>query len=318
MKRSLAWWAATCAVMTHWLAATVAIAQPVPFQDGRLLTFEAPQVQGPPLTLRGYLWEPASPAKGAVVLMHGSGGWNAPREGYYGMALSRAGYAVLAIDSFGPRGMVDTMENQANLPTLYMTKDAFAGRQQLIKLGFLPKQLAVMGFSKGGGVALHAADRNFLREEQDRFAVAVPVYPGCNVRLRRPQLASKLFVALAERDNYTGTKVCQDIAEDYRKGGGDVTVKVYPGALHSFDNNPAIGRETFMPQVQNFMDCEVYLEEDGAYTYVGKRYASGDLSIYRDMGRTCMKRGASIGANAEQKAAFTADVIEYLDRGLSR
>ncbi|MDP3521298.1 MAG: dienelactone hydrolase family protein [Hydrogenophaga sp.] len=304
-------------VAGSWLAAAGAVAQPVPFQGGEVLSFDAPQVVGPPLKLKGYLWKPTTPPKGAVVLMHGSGGWSAPREGHYGEALSKAGYAVLAIDSFGARGLTDTTEQQANLPTLYMTKDAFAGRRQLIALGYPPEKLAVMGFSKGGGVALHAADRNFLPEEQDRFAVGIPVYPGCNVRLREPKLANKLFFALAEKDNYTGTKICQDIAEDYRSRGGDIVVKVYPGALHSFDNDPAIGRETYLARAHSYRDCMVYLEPDGAYTYAGKRYQDGDLSIYRDMARTCVKMGVSIGANAQQKAAFTADVIQYLDQTLA-
>lgn len=312
MKRLL-----QCCVLVGAMSLQPVMAQTVPFQGGRLVTFDAPQVEGPSINLRGYLWEPAQTAKGAVVLMHGSGGWNLHREGHYGQALSQAGFAVLAVDSFGSRSMADSVENQASLPTLHMTKDAYAARRLLVGLGHAPEKLVVMGFSKGGGVALHASDRNFLPEERDRFAVAVGVYPGCNVRFRRPQLAGRLHMALAERDNYAGTKVCQDIAEDYRKAGAEVSVKVYPGAFHSFDNDPAIGRETYLPRVQNFMDCVVFLEEDGAYTYAGKRYANGDLSIYRDMGRTCMKRGASIGANAEQKAAFTADVIDYLTRTLA-
>ena len=140
------------------------------------VNFPTQDATGVSLNLRGELWEPTEPAKGAVVIVHGSGGWSDYREGHYGRALSAAGYAALAIDTFGPRGINGTTGDQAQISSMQMTRDAFAARHFLLERGFSAEHLAVMGFSKGGAVALYAADRNFLPEETERFAAAIPFF----------------------------------------------------------------------------------------------------------------------------------------------
>ena len=294
---------------------TAARAQP---SGGVAVTFTTQDASGVSLTLRGQLWSPPEPAKGAVVLVHGSGGWSDHREGHYARALSAAGYAALAIDTFGPRGISQTDEDQSQISTIQMTRDAFAARRFLQERGFPGDRLAVMGFSKGGAVALHAADRNFLPAQADRFAVAIPFYPGCNTRPRTPKPASVVFMALGEKDDYTGIKPCQDIADDFSKAGGKISVKIYPGASHLFDGNPANTAMFYLRFVENYMDCIVYLEEDGHGTYAGKRYAPTDSSIIADMRKSCVRKGASVWTNTRQKEVATRDVIDFLNNAFAK
>lgn len=289
---------------------TAALSQP---SGGVAVTFTTQDVVGGSLILRGQLWEPTEPAKGSVVLVHGSGGWSNHREGHYGRALSAAGYAVLAIDTFGPREISGTVEDQAKISSLQMTRDAFAARRFLLERGFAPDHMAVMGFSKGGVVALYAADRNFLPEEMDRFAAAIPFYPGCNARPRVPKPASVVFMVLGEKDDYTGTKPCQDIADDFSKAGGNISVKIYPSAAHAFDGNPANTSIYRISSAENYMDCIVYIEENGSSTYAGNSYTSDESILIADLRKTCMKKGASVQTNIEQKAAATRDVIDFLN-----
>lgn len=143
---------------------------------GTDLSFTSLDASGNPLNVRGHLWVPAGPAKGSVVLVHGSSGWTDHREGHHGRALSAAGYAALAIDAFGARGVAGTAEDQARVTAAEMMRDAFAARRLLLEQGFAADRTAIMGFSKGGMVALYAADRNYLPEEKDRFAVSIPFY----------------------------------------------------------------------------------------------------------------------------------------------
>lgn len=282
------------------------------------VNFPTQDAVGTSLTLRGELWEPSEPAKGAVVLVHGSGGWSDYREGHYGRALSAAGYAALAIDTFGPRGISGTTGDQAQISSVQMTRDAFAARRFLLAQGFAADHLAIMGFSKGGAVALYAADRNFLSEETERFAVAIPFYPGCNARPRTPKPASVVFMALGEKDNYTGVKPCQDIADDFSKAGGNISVKIYPGAAHLFDGNPANAAMLNLSTAENYMDCIVYLEEDGNSTYAGKSYTADESLLIADLRNTCMKKGASVQTNTQQKAAATRDVIDFLNKAFAK
>ena len=61
----------------------------------------------PPVRLVGYMARPTGPGPfPAVVLLHGCGGFHSSMISWADR-LSRLGYAALAVDSFGPRGIDD-------------------------------------------------------------------------------------------------------------------------------------------------------------------------------------------------------------------
>ncbi|MEJ8847592.1 dienelactone hydrolase family protein [Variovorax rhizosphaerae] len=305
----------TVACACYFMACVAVHAQP---QGGVPVSFNSLDGAGASMALRGVLYKPAGDAKGAVVLVHGSGGWSDHREGHYARALSAAGYVALALDSFGPRGIGSTVEDQSRISTLQMTRDAFAARRFLIEQNVPPRRIAVAGFSKGSTVALYAADRNFLPAEKERFAAAAPFYPSSTVRSREPLPASPVFMALGEKDDYTGVKPCQALAADFAGAGGKIDVKVYPGASHAFDGNPAHTRLHRESMAENFMDCVVLLEPDGRQSYDGKTYASTDPSLLDALRKTCVKKGASLWSNPGQRDVATRDLIEFLDANLTR
>lgn len=312
--KSRRWPPAVLGVLLLFLSA-VAQAQP---QGGTPVSFNSADGTGATIALRGVLYTPEGPPKGSVVLVHGSGGWSDYREGHYGRALSRAGYAVLAIDTFGPRGISSTVEDQSKLSSLQNTRDAFAARRYLVGQGRAADRMVVMGFSRGGVVALFAADRTFLPEEKERFAIAIPLYPACMARPREPKPASIVFMGLGEKDDYVGVKPCQELAAEFAAAGGKIDVKVYPGAAHAFDGNPANTRLYRLSDAENYSDCTVRIEPDGRPSYGGKTYAAADPSLMSDIRKTCMKKGASIWSNPAQKEAATRDVIEFLDARLAK
>lgn len=297
-----------------WLLAICpAWGQPV---GGEPVAIDAKAGDGSPLQLGAMLFKPSQPSKGGVVLMHGSSGWSDHREGHYARALQQAGYTALAVDSFLARGLTSIAEDQLKLHGLLVARDALAARRFLIQQGIDPAKTAVMGFSKGGVASLFVADRSFLFDEVERFKIAIPFYPGCNNFPRRPKPASSMFMVLGEKDDYSGVKPCQDLAADFAKAGGDVTVKVYPDATHGFDGNPAMRSAVRAAMVENYMDCIAHVEEDGSITYNGKSYAQADPEITKAMQKTCVKKGATIWTNQTQKNRATADVIEYLNQKL--
>ena len=282
----------------------------VPTQDG----------SGHALMLNAVLWLPEGRPRAAVVFANGSGGWHDYREGQYGRALAAAGYAALAVDSFGARGIVSTVEDQSQLSILEMVRDALAGKRLLVARGMAADRMAIMGWSRGGSVALAAADANFLAQEQERFLAAIAFYPECSFRPRVPKPRSVVFMALGDRDDYTGIKPCQDIAGDYGKAGGTISVKVYSGSTHGFDGNPAYTRASRDFIAETFIDCVAYVEEDGSATLFGKRFdlESGfrDLVIYARQ-QPCAARGTTMWTNIRQKEAAIRDVVEFLNATFS-
>jgi hypothetical protein len=54
---------------------------------------------------------------------------------------------VLAIDSFGPRGIGDTYADNARLNLYAQARDALAARRYLVSIGYQADRMAVMGLT---------------------------------------------------------------------------------------------------------------------------------------------------------------------------
>ena len=99
----------------------------------------------------------------AVVLVHGSGGVNAKVD-RWSQELNGIGVATFILDSFSARGIVETATNQAQLEGLTMINDAYRALEVLAKHWRIdPARIALMGFSRGGRVALYASLKRFQR-----------------------------------------------------------------------------------------------------------------------------------------------------------
>lgn len=298
-----------CGLVLSFLITATSRSQPVEAQD---VSFEVTDTRAGRLALRGKLWQAASPATAAVVIVHGSAGYSVHREGHYAQAFVAAGFDVLAIDSFGPRGISTTSEDPSQVSTTQMTRDAFGASRFLRGRGIPVERQAVMGFSKGGAVALFAADRTFIPNEAARFAASLAFYPACSTRARVPKPASVVFMALGDQDDYSGVEPCQEVAAAFRAAGGTMNVTVYPNATHAFDGDPARSRIQYLRFVENYMDCRLFVEEDGSMTLGDRRFAATDPGVLNAMRSTCVRKGASMWTNVRQKERATLDAVAFV------
>ena len=283
-------------------------------QGGVSVAFASPQPEGQTLSIPAVLFAATGTAKGAVVVVNATPGWSDYREGHYGRALSSAGYAVLAIDTYRPRHVTNAERDNSKLSTYAQALDAFAARKYLISLGYTPDRIAVMGTGRGGTIALLAADRTFMRNEKDRFVLAMSISPGCIFHPRKPSPGSRIFMAIGEKDQISGVEPCRNLAKEYVAAGGNVTVKLYPDAQSGFDGHPAVVRLFRDPMMETLVDCTVLVEPDGRSTYVGKTFAESDTKgLVEELRKSCVKRGGSGWTNLTQKANVTLDLIEFLD-----
>jgi dienelactone hydrolase len=283
-------------------------------QGGLSLSFASPQPQGETLSIPAVLFRPMGEAKGAVVIVNATPGWSDFREGYYGRALSSAGYAVLAIDTYGPRQVTNAERDNSKLSTYAQALDAFAARKYLISIGYAPDHMAIMGTGRGGTIALLAADRTFVQNQKDRFVLAMSISAGCIFHPRKPNPGSRIFMAIGEKDQISGVEPCRKLAEQYLAAGGDVTVKLYPGAQSGFDGHRLASQLYYDASMETFVDCTVLVEPDGRSTYVGKTFAESDTKgLIEEMRKSCIKRGGGGWTNVTQKANVTLDLIEFLD-----
>ncbi len=297
-------------------------AQPAPPRGGTPIEFKARQHDDRVVPLRGLLYEAATPARAAVeaaaparaavVMLHGSGAWSDHREGHHARALQQAAFTVLLVDSFGPRGVTSTVEDQTRVASIHMAADALGARRALVARGADPARTAVVGFSKGGTAALMASDRTHLPAEAERFAAAVPFYPGCSSRPMQPRPAAVLRLQIGERDDYTGVKPCQDLVADVVAAGGRATVRVHPGAGHGFDGDPNLLSMTTLRWAENHRDCVVPVDAQARHQLQGRSYALDDPALFEVLRRTCMRRGATIWTSPAARRDATQDTIEFL------
>jgi dienelactone hydrolase len=289
-------------------------ASPTPL-GGVAVSVRSPQAGAPDLAIPGVLFKPAERAKGAVVIIGAGGGVSNNREGHYARSLSSAGYAVLVIDSYGPRGVTDTTANNAAVSVFDQALDAFAARKVLIDAGNSADRIAVMGSGRGGTIALLAADRTFVPSATGkRFALAMAVSPGCLFHPRTPRPAASVFIAMGDTDNIVGQAGCNEWVKEYASAGGKVISKVYRGAASGFDGDPVDVRMFRAPHIETFVDCRVVVESDGSSVYDGKSFAESQfVALIDQMRKSCIGRGGSGYTNLTQKANVTLDLIDFLD-----
>jgi dienelactone hydrolase len=228
---------ALLAALPVWSASV----SPAPAGDRppRLVEFQSPLVGGPQ-ALQGYLRLPDGPGPSpAVVLLHGcGGGWRGIDE-RWGKLLAAWGYVTLTVDSFGTRGITSTCTGPPP-PTLY---DAYRALNFIVGQSSVdPSRVAVMGFSQGAMLALHAVEHGAIeRSAKEKFRAAIGFYPPC-LGLKGNMTVPTLIL-IGELDDWTPANECRNLAEgrddwgiSREKGQGiPIEITVYPGAYHDFD-----------------------------------------------------------------------------------
>jgi dienelactone hydrolase len=251
----------------------------------------------------------------AMVIVHGSGGVSHDREFWWADHMNDIGVAAFVVDSFTPRNIRETATDQSQLSTAANVADALAALRLLATHPGLDRQrIGVIGFSKGGQVALYTALEPLRRAvigDQTRFAVHVPLYPYCNDwYVSEHVTGAPMLMLLGGRDNYTPPGPCQEYAQWFRSKGADVSVIVYANAYHGFDSlrAPAHARN-----VVTGRGCDMKVDVD--------RFAITIRATGEDITRNatsytrgCVTKGAMIGGDSEGRRKSPEDVKAFLKK----
>jgi dienelactone hydrolase len=244
----------------------------------------------------------------AAILSHGSSGRH-PAEAEYVRFLNRLGIAVLALDHFEARGIRSTVADQSQVSNTAMARDVLAAADVLARdPRITPERIAVIGFSKGGGAAMLAAQRRIAgrRTEYPPLRLHVAYYPWCgNLPRDMRTTGGAILLLMGEADTYVSVPVCREWAAATRAQGGTVDELVFPGAAHGFDG---VGRAWSNPRGENAAGC-VYEEKAGGMW----QERSSDLLFrpgspeHRQAERSCMRLGVAGGPQPEaRRSAFAA------------
>jgi dienelactone hydrolase len=259
----------------------------------------------------------------AVALMHGSGGIYSAMLGYWPEQFNAAGVAVLSVDSFNPRGVKSTAEDQSLVPFAADVADAFAALKLLASHPRIDaRRIAIMGFSRGGITAWCAAVERAITAQKLpgglRFAAHVPVYSsGCVGEFRlivKPGVFSPapMLWIHGDADDYTPIGPCQDYADRTARAGTPVEFAVIPGARHKFDDDDT--RRLNLRAVQRTLEgcpVEIDVANFAAYDrFTGERLQGDNYQAV--LKKSCRAVGATVEGNRSLRDKAAEAAVRFL------
>jgi dienelactone hydrolase len=248
-----------------------------------------------------------------MVIVHGSGGVT-KGEWEWANRINELGIASFVIDNFTGRGIRETETDQFRLSPLADIAGALAALRLLATHpGIDPKHIGIIGFSRGGIVALDTALEPFRRAVIDgdlRFAAHIPFYPSCDINFVSARLdGSPILMLLGGKDNYTPAAPCLVYADELRDKGLQVSVMVYPNAYHAFDRDIPLQYYQQDPSARN---CHGRVDLD-AGTFTMQR---GDLALTGSAAlaevKQCFTTGVNYGGDPGAREKSPVEVAAFL------
>jgi len=219
-------------------------------------------------TLVGYVYTPEgahATRVPAVVMMHGrAGAYSTRANGVYdattlskrhqawGRIWAEAGYIAVMVDGFGPRGYAQGFPRfsygerpeEVNEVTV-RPLDAYGALAYLrSRPDVSPERIGYIGWSNGGsaGLVTMSLDAPGIERPSPRtgFAAALIFYPACGLKGQFeedgyvPYAPVQVFHGTSDQE--TSSARCAALVERSRKLGADISITLYRGATHGFDD----------------------------------------------------------------------------------
>lgn len=183
----------------------------------------------------------------AVVVTHSCGGVDQPQLRERAAELLAAGYAVLMLDSFKPRGQVECRAGVITVPLVVRDAlDALAHLQTLAQVD--QQRIYLVGFSMGSLSAQSVASPSIRAyfSAPHPFRAAVGWYGSCgvqsapnapNANFLRADTDTPLLLLMAEGDRETPIRpFCFPVIEQLKAAGRPIEWHIYAdGVTHAWD-----------------------------------------------------------------------------------
>lgn len=264
----------------------------------------------------------------ALVLSHGSSGVSPYAYEVWARQMNAADVAIFIVDSFKPRGISESAQDQSVLSAAANIADAMNALKLLATHPQIDaSRIYHIGFSRGGGTAFYTAWPMYQRPVDTgraKFAGHIPVYSSaCNIRYRADagtKATAPIFMAGADRalEDWQDSAVCERFAKELAAAGQTITYKEYPGTYHGWD-----GRSKFFyfNNAATAKPCDMQLQmTDVAGSGLGRdakdlktdktltSFAEWDAAV-----KSCMTNmRARVEGNERQSDTLVKDVLDFM------
>ncbi len=213
---------------------------------GRVAGFPSAEPSNP-TQLRGFFYAAVSPKPQtpAIILAHGCSGMVddkdklKPTMAVWVQQLTQAGYAVLAVDSFNPRGHAEicTKTDRPILERRERPRDAYGALAYLASRADIDANaIYLMGFSNGATGSLYAAeaDTALFRAAQPKLKAVLAFYPGCTSASNRAlKFGVPTAIFIGRDDDWTPAAACEALVTS---NSSNAQIYLYDNAYHGFDS----------------------------------------------------------------------------------
>jgi dienelactone hydrolase len=256
----------------------------------------------------------------AVIIIPGSGGVNVWML-HHAQALLQAGMAVLVVDPFTARGVVNTIAAQQQFSFAASTFDVFAAVCFLRQHSAVDaKRIGAMGYSRGGTAVLQAAMEQLSRHALGGQATpnaVLAAWPWCGYQFTQPDTHSvRVRMLAADHDNWASTLQSQAYFQAIQARNPTATFRLFKHALHGFGYGAP---KTDLPDAMVALNAPIlYFDTQGVLQdpWTGAEVPDADDLHIQQLLRAFIKRGVSIGSQGTQMADFMQDAVNFFSESL--
>ena len=279
----------------------------------------------PATTIDGKLFLPVrgKPPFPLVIVAPGSLGV-APSHVQHAETINSLGVATFILDSFGARRVTSTVADQTQFSFAASAFDVLAAVQSLSSREEIDAaSIGAQGHSRGGSAVITAATRLFANAvigNDKGLAGVLAAYPWSGQQFLDPRVGeTEIRVLMGDADEWCSVAQAQGHCQAIRLTGGTATIRIFPGAQHSFDRDVPIAE---IEEAAVARDAPVvYLSDDGAMIHPingvpDKTLVDRDTMVY-SMKAGYGRKGARIGSNEGEATQFRDDMIRFWSNVLS-
>ena len=231
-------------------------------------------------------------------------------------AITDAAIAACAIDPFSTRGVVTTVESQVQFSFAASAWDVLATAELLAARPDIDAaRIGAQGHSRGGSAVLSAASVHLAAAAHAPKLIGVyAAYPWSGQQFLNPAVGStRIRAIIGDRDEWCSPMQVQAHIHAIRVSGGDATLRIVPGAPHSFDRTTPlehIAHASVTPAAPT-----LYIADDGAFIHPTSDEPDPEL-VDRDGFMYAIRagfgvRGAHIAGSPELVPLFFDDMTTF-------
>ncbi len=231
-------------------------------------------------------------------------------------AITDAGIAACTIDPFSTRRVVTTVHNQVQFSFAASAWDVLAAAEVLAARSDVDTaRIGAQGHSRGGSAVLSAASVHLAAASAAPKLVGVyAAYPWSGQQFLDPSVGrTRIRAIIGDQDDWCPPIQVQAHIHAIRLAGGDATLRIVPGANHSFDRTTPL---EYIPEASVTPGAPtLYIADDGAFILPASDEPDPDLldrdgflySIEAGFG----VRGAHISGNPDLVPLFYEDMSAF-------